>query len=199
MLGADSIFAMARREGAIIDLDSAAPAPPPTTRDRAVLLGLVSGCVALGLFVLSARAPQPLVRPTPDPPRSERAYLPTEGIPNAFSVLARAQPAPSTALELPRDVGVVIQQRGPNGETGLIARDYAVTMVRLRSGDVVTFGTVAPSEPVGTPVPVRGTSGVTFTDAGLAVVRWSENGAFYEMSSRTLAADRLVEIAALLR
>ena len=174
---------------AILDLDG------PTRRPRRgrifeALLASAAALLVAGFFLSVPHWPREW---------TQRTDLPPLVIPNAFSVLAHAQPAPSRTLELPDDLGTVIQQRGPNGETGLIARETAITMVRLRSGDVVAFGSVAAAPAVGESIAVRGTTGVAFVDGGLHVVRWSENGAVYEISSRTLAAERLVEIAASLR
>lgn len=174
---------------AILDLDGVPP-PPRRRRSFEVPLAFVTAFLVAGFFVTAPHWPRGWTR---------RAELPPVVLPNAFSILDHASPAPSRTLALPVDLGTVIQQRGPNGETGLIARDTAITMVRLRGGDVVAFGRVPPSSPRGRPITVRGVAGVAFSDGGLHVVRWTENGASYEISSRTLDADRLVEIARLLR
>lgn len=174
---------------AILDLDG------PTRRPRRgrvfeALLASAATLLVAGFFLSVPHWPREW---------TQRTDLPPVVIPNAFSVLAHAQPAPSRTLELPDDLGTVIQQRGPNGETGLIARDTAITLVRLRTGDVVAFGAVPATPSVGAGLDVRGSAGFTFVENGLTVVRWMENATMYEMSSRTLDAARLVEIAGSLR
>lgn len=176
---------------AILDLDGPGARGPRHRRALEASLALAAGALAVGFFASVPYWPREWTdRPVPPP----------IVIPNAFSVLAHARPAPSAALTLPPDVGDVIQQRGPNGETGLIARETAITMVRLRgTGDVVAFGTVPPTAAVGARLEVRGVAGFTFTDRGLTVVRWMENELMYEISSRTLDGARLAEIAGRLR
>jgi len=176
---------------AILDLDGPGARGPRHRRALEAFLALAAGALTLGFFASVPYWPREWTdRPVPPP----------IVIPNAFSVLANARPAPSAALALPPDLGDVIQRRGPNGETGLIARESAITMVRLRgTGDVVAFGSVPPTAAVGARVDVRGVSGFTFTDRGLTIVRWTENDVMYEISSRTLDAARLVEIADRLR
>ncbi len=176
---------------AILDLDGSGGRGARHKATLDTLLALLVGALALGFLASVPYWPREW---------TERPVPPPVVIPNAYSVLAHARPAPSATLTLPPGLGDVIQQRGPNGETGLIARETAITMVRLRgTGDVVAFGAVAPTGAVGRSVTVRGAAGFTFADRGLTVVRWTEAGLMYEISSRTLDASRLTEIAAQLR
>jgi hypothetical protein len=123
------------------------------------------------------------------------------------SVLASARPAPDLNLVLPDDVAMIVRRTGINGETGLIPTAASITTFRLRaSGDLVSVAAPTGVEPVvparGDPDPafrVHGFYAVATVDRGNTVIRWTESGVTYEISSRTLDAPRLVEIANKLR
>ncbi len=66
----------------IVELDDAAPAPPPTGRDRAVIGGLAGAVLAIGLAVVVARSP----------------VLPVQG---RLAPFASAAPSPPLASSLP--------------------------------------------------------------------------------------------------
>ena len=123
------------------------------------------------------------------------------------SILASARPAPDLNLSLPGDIATIVRRTGINGETGLIPTAASITTFRLRAtGDLV--GVAAPTgvDPVqplrGDPDPafrVRGYYAMASTDHGSTVIRWTERGVTYEISSRTLDAGSLADLANKLR
>jgi hypothetical protein len=138
-------------------------------------------------------------------------YWPKEAIDKAPlrgpSVLASARPAPNLNLSLPDDVAAIVRRTGINGETGLIPTAASITTFRLRAtGDLVSVAAPTGLDPVkpirGDPDPafrVRGFYAVATTERGNTVLRWTERGVTYEISSRTLDPNRLAEIANILR
>jgi hypothetical protein len=123
------------------------------------------------------------------------------------SVLAGVLPAPDLNLSLPADIAVVTARRGINGETGLIPTAASITTFRLKAtGDLVTV-----AAPTGVDVvrrisndsdpalSVHGAYAVTTVDRGSTVIRWTENGVTYEISSRTLDVPSLAAVADRLR
>jgi len=123
------------------------------------------------------------------------------------SVLANLRPAPDLNLVLPDDVAVVVARRGINGETGLIPTAASITTFRLRAtGDLVSVAAPTGVDAVrrvnndaDPALRVRGAFAVATTDRGSTVIRWTENGVTYEISSRTLDTARLTEVANQLR
>jgi hypothetical protein len=138
-------------------------------------------------------------------------YWPKEAIEKAPlrgpSVLASARPAPNLNLSLPDDVASIVRRTGINGETGLIPTAASITTFRLRAtGDLVSVAAPTGVDPVlpirGDPDPayrVRGFYAIATTERGNTVLRWTERGVTYEISSRTLDANRLAAIANTLR
>jgi hypothetical protein len=124
------------------------------------------------------------------------------------SVLASLRPAPDLNLVLPDDIAVVVARRGINGETGLIPTAASITTFRLRAtGDLVSVAAPTGVDVVrrinNDPDPglrIRGAYAVSNVDRnGSTVIRWTENGITYEISSRTLDAPHLADIANKLR
>lgn len=123
------------------------------------------------------------------------------------SVLASAAPAPVLNLGLPDDLAVVVRRSGINGETGLIPTAASITTFRLRAtGDLVSVAAPTGIDPVvrtsATDVPVvtvRGAYAIVSQDRGNTLIRWTENGVTYEVSSRTLDVAGLAEVANKLR
>lgn len=118
------------------------------------------------------------------------------------SVLAELKPVPDLNLSLPADLATVVRRTGINGETGLIPTTASITTFRLRAtGDLVSVAAPTGLEPVrrvpgdDTQPRVRGAFVAVTVDRGNTIIRWTENGVTYEMSSRTLEVDRLVELA----
>jgi hypothetical protein len=121
-------------------------------------------------------------------------------------VLASLKPAPVLNLELPESLATVVRRTGINGETGLIPTSASITTFRLRlTGDLVTVAAPTGLDAVRRPstdapaLLVRGTYAVATVDVGATVIRWTENGVTYEMSSRTLDVTELAELANKLR
>jgi hypothetical protein len=132
------------------------------------------------------------------------------GVPSVLlgpSVLAGLKPVPDVNLNLPADMAVVAIRRGINGETGLIPTAASVTTFRLlASGDLVSVASVPGADPVRAsattpdgPLRVRGQYAVASVDRGVTHVRWTENGVTFDITSRTLDASRLTEVANRLR
>lgn len=123
------------------------------------------------------------------------------------SVLASARPAPDLNLTLPADLASVVRRTGINGETGLIPTAASITTFRLvATGDLVSVAAPTGVDPVtplrGDPDPayrVRGFYATASTDRGNNVLRWTERGVTYEISSRTLDPGQLAQIADKLR
>ena len=123
------------------------------------------------------------------------------------SVLASLRPAPDLNLDLPDDIAVVTARRGINGETGLIPTAASITTFRLRAtGDLVSVAAPTGVTPVrrspgdtGPDYIVRGAYAVVTVDRGSTVLRWTEHDVTYEISSRTLDAAKLAEVANKLR
>ena len=123
------------------------------------------------------------------------------------SVLASARPAPDLNLGLPDDVAMIVRRTGINGETGLIPTAASITTFRLlATGDLVSVAAPTGVDPVrrisndAEPLlRVRGAYAVATTDRGNTVIRWTENGVTYEVSSRTLDVAGLAEVANKLR
>ena len=138
---------------------------------------------------------------------TERPTIPSVAVLLGPSVLASARPAPDLNLSLPDDVAVVVRRSGINGETGLIPTAASITTFRLRAtGDLVSVAAPTGVDPVrrisydATPaLSVRGAFAIATTDRGNTVIRWTENGVTYEVSSRTLDVAALAEVANRLR
>ncbi|HZP96785.1 MAG TPA: hypothetical protein VFC31_10675 [Candidatus Limnocylindria bacterium] len=125
-------------------------------------------------------------------------------LPRGPSVLASLRPAPLLNLTFPDDVATVVARRGINGETGLIPTAASITTFRLRAtGDLVSVAAptgVDPVRPVSSDahpaLRVHGAYAVVATDdRGITTIRWTENGVTYEISSRTLDATHLADVA----
>jgi hypothetical protein len=122
-------------------------------------------------------------------------------------VLASLKPVPVLNLELPADLATVVRRTGINGETGLIPTFASITTFRLRAtGDLVTVAAPTGIDAVRRPpgdvdpaIAVHGSYALASVDRGSTVIRWTENGVTYEVSSRTLDANRLAEVAEKLR
>ena len=142
-------------------------------------------------------------------PRSwtERAHAVPAPVVVGRSVVAAAPAAPRLTLALPNDLATIVLRRGADGETGLVPVAGALRTYRLRAtGDLVSVGAPTGADPVrrassdaDPALRVRGEHAVTVTERGTTTVRWSEQGVTYEISSRTLDARHLAEVAALLR
>jgi hypothetical protein len=123
------------------------------------------------------------------------------------SVLANAGPAPDLNLSLPADIAVVTARRGINGETGLIPTAASITTFRLKAtGDLITVAAPTGVDAVrrisndADPVlSVHGAYAVAKVERGNTVIRWTENGVTYEISSRTLDVASLAAVADRLR
>ena len=181
---------------------------PVASRPREILLTLAASALGLAFFASVPYWPKEhFDNPIPafvSQSLSAPAEKPTLHGP---SVLASARPVPDLNLVLPDDVAMIVRRTGINGETGLIHTTASITTFRLRaSGDLVSVAAptgVDPVQPVrGDPDPafrVRGAYAVASMERGNTVIRWTERGITYEISSRTLDANGLVEVANKLR
>ena len=123
------------------------------------------------------------------------------------SVLASAKPAPVLNLGLPDSVATVVRRSGINGETGLIPTFASITTFRLNAtGDLVSVSMVenatpvtAPTSTSGASLQVRGHDAIASVDRGITHIRWTENGITFDIASRTLDQQPLVDVANKLR
>lgn len=122
------------------------------------------------------------------------------------SVLASLAPAvPVPRLMLPDEFATVVQRLGANGETGLIASAGSVTTFRLdRTGDLVAFSAPLGLDPIRRApgeagLLVRGAPALALVERGSTILRWTEGTVTYQLSSRSLDATRLVDVANRLR
>lgn len=173
------------------------------------LLTLAATSIGIAFFASVPHWPkEPLSNPIPSFV-SAAAQSPTSAQAPRLgpSVLAGRAPAPDLNLDLPADFAIVTARRGINGETGLIPTAASITTFRLRAtGDLVTVAAPTGVSPVrrapgdlGPDVRVRGAYAVVSLGRGSTVLRWTENNVTYEISSRTLDAARLAEVANKLR
>jgi len=138
---------------------------------------------------------------------TERPIVPNVAVLLGPSVLASARPAPDLNLALPDDIATVVRRSGINGETGLIPTAASITTFRLRaSGDLVSVAAPTGVDPIRRSsidtepqLRVRGAYAVASEDRGNTVIRWTEDGVTYEVSSRTLDVRALAALANKLR
>ncbi len=162
-----------------------------------LLLTIAASAVAIAMYLSLSYGPhEPAVR----------ALAPLANVPllRGPSVLASLKPVPELNLALPDDVAAVVARRGINGETGLIRTAASITTFQLRStGDLVSVAAPTGLDPVRTAgdpsYRVHGVAAIATTSRGSTVIRWTENGVTYEISSRTLDASQLIEVANNLR
>ncbi|MDQ2952728.1 MAG: hypothetical protein M3R54_10745 [Chloroflexota bacterium] len=173
------------------------------------LLTLAATAVAIAFFVGIQHWPrESLANPIPSFVTAAAQNLTASKAPLLGpSVLAGLKPAPDLNLALPDSLALVVRRTGINGETGLIPTAASITTFRLRaSGDLLSVAAPTGIDPVrpaaGDPDPayrVRGYYAVVSNARGNTLVRWTENGITYEVSSRSLDAATLVELANKLR
>ena len=168
------------------------------------LLTLAATALGIAFFLSVPYWPkEPFANPVPSfvAQRLAAAHAPA-GL-RAPSVLASARPAPELNLTLPTDLASVVRRTGINGETGLIPTAASITTFRLvATGDLVSVAAPTGVDPVtparGDPDPayrVRGFYASLSIDRGNTVLRWTEHGVTYEISSRTLDAGQLAQVA----
>jgi hypothetical protein len=173
------------------------------------LLTLAATTVAIALFIgIQAWPREALANPIPSfVSTAARGLTATKAPLLRPSVLASLKPVPDLNLDLPDSVATIVRRSGINGETGLIPTAASITTFRLRAGgDLVSVAAPTGVEPVrpapGDPDPayrVHGYYAVVSDARGSTLVRWTENGVTYEVSSRSLDAAALVEVANKLR
>lgn len=122
------------------------------------------------------------------------------------SVLASLAPAVAVPrLMIPDGLATVVQRISPNGETGLIASAGFVTTFRLNgTSDLVALSAPPGLDPVRrapgeTGPQVRGAPALALAERGSTILRWTEGAVTFQLSSRSLDATRLVELANRLR
>jgi hypothetical protein len=177
-------------------------------RPLEALLTVAATALAIAFFASVPYWPkEPMSNPIPEFV-SQSLSAPAEKVTlRGPSVLASARPAPDLNLELPGDVAAIARRTGINGETGLIPTAASITTFRLRAtGDLVSVAAPTGLETVrrsaNDPDPglrVRGSYAVATMDRGNTIIRWTERGVTYEISSRTLDTARLVDLANTLR
>lgn len=177
-------------------------------RPLEVLLALAATALGAAFILSTPYWPKQAQRPLQVPvaafvAATQQDQVPPRTVPLLGpSVLAGIKPAPELSVALPQDLAVVVQRRGIDGETGLIPSAASITTFRLRaSGDLVSVAWAFGVDPVrgDAALTVRGAAAIVSTDRGTTTVRWTEGGATYEISSRTLDAAHLAAVAGLLR
>jgi hypothetical protein len=173
------------------------------------LLTLAATSLAVAFFVSVPHWPKEAIdNPIPSFVRGAAQDLGSHKAPLLGpSVLRSLAPVPDFNLDLPSDIATVAARRGINGETGLIPTAASITTFRLRAtGELVSVAAPTGLSPVrrspgdtGPDYLVRGAYAVVTMDRGSTVLRWTEHDVTYEMSSRTVDAVRLAELANKLR
>jgi hypothetical protein len=176
----------------ILDLEAASPR---TFAPRfGLVLSLASASVAAAaILFLNALPHERVIR-----------ALPSIGPSVITQALARPRPA-TLALELPSDLAVPISPLRVDGVYGPPRPEPTVRSYRIRgSNDTVVIALASNVPPVRAPSPrpadslsVHGSYAVSWTVEAnsVSVVRWTEKGSTYEVSSRTLRPADLARIA----
>ena len=130
--------------------------------------------------------------------------LPSHGPSVIAQALAKPKPV-TLALQLPSDIAVEISPLRVDGIYGPPRPEPTVRSFRIRgTNDVVIVALAAGAPRVQAPSPrppdalaVRGNYAVSWTVEAnsVSVVRWTENGSTYEISSRTLRPAELARLA----
>jgi hypothetical protein len=180
----------------ILDVEGATVARPLSPR-LGWMLSLASAAVAAAALLAIA------ARPHDSAPRF------VESGPSVLEQ-AFAKPAqPRLALLLPAELAVPLAPVGSQYGSGIGRATIAPRSYRLRaSTDVVTVAPVPDGIPITPPanrpadaLAVHGSYAQSWMvePTSLTVLRWTENGTTYEISSRTLPARELARIAEQLR
>jgi hypothetical protein len=183
--------------GVILDLEGSTT-PGPIEPQLRWMLSLASAAVAGATLLIVAALPH-------DVPR----HAAESGPSILEQALAKKTPVPRLSIILPAEVAVPLSQIGMQDGTG--NRRSAVTprSFRLRgSNDVVSVAPV-PDAPAIISLAQRTADSLavhghyaewwTVEPTSVSVLRWTENGTTYEISSRTLMPNDLARIADLLR
>jgi hypothetical protein len=181
----------------ILDLEGAASGQKISPRLGGLLSIASMAVAAAALLTISALPHQPASRPVAGGPSIlEQAFQ-------------RPSPAPRLSLILPAEVAVPLSQIGTQDGTGNRRSVITPRSFRLRaSNDVVSVAPVPdapaimpPAQRTADALAVHGNyaQGWTTEPTSVSVLRWTENGVTYEISSRTLIPKDLARIADLLR
>ena len=181
----------------ILDLEGPITPSPAGSRPRWVL-SIASMAVAGATLLMVAALPH-------EAPR----HVAESGPSILEPALARKTPVPRLSLVLPSEVAVPLSQIGTQDGTGNYRSAITPRSFRLRaSNDVVSVAPVPDAPPVIAPgaraadaLAVHGSYAERWTTAPtpVSVLRWTEDGTTYEISSRTLMPKELARIADLLR
>jgi len=179
----------------ILDLDGTG-GRGRTRRHLSWILPLAAAAVALALVAAVNAVPH-------ETTTREAAATPR------VDTLSRATPVPKLNLTLPQDLAVLTARAQYTGETGLLRPDAVVVTYRLRAGgDLVTVSPLPDAPAVRAPrnrpldsLSVHGNFAEAWTTEATStgIIRWTENGTTYQMSSRTLRPPQLVQVAEQLR
>lgn len=180
----------------ILDLDSASSGAVATRFGLVLSLASASVAAAAILFLNALPHAQPI-----------RA-LPSMGPSVIAQALARPR-QPTLALELPSDLAVPISPLRVDGVYGPPRPEPTVRSYRIRgTNDMVVIALApdvlavkAPSPRPADALSVHGSYAVGWTVEAnsVSVVRWTENGSTYEISSRTLRPPDLARLAEQIR
>ena len=181
----------------ILDLEGAGPGEkiPP---HHGGLLALASMAVAAAVLLMVAALPH---------------QVPVRTVGGGPSIIAqslqRESPKPRLSMVLPTDIATPLSQIGTQDGTGNARSVITPRSFRLRaSNDVVSVAPIPDAPPVLRPtqpteemLAVHGNYAEWWTTepSSVSVLRWTEDGTTYEISSRTLLPRELARIADLLR
>jgi hypothetical protein len=180
----------------ILDLEGATTQPAISPR-LGPMLSIASAAVAAALLLITSALPH-------EPP--------SRALESGPSILeqAFARPTPQRlSLVLPADIAVPLSQIGTQDGTGNARSAITPRSFRLRTtNDVFSVVPVPGAPPIAPPaqrpadaLAVHGNYAQSWTmeATSVSVMRWTENGTTYEISSRTLMPSELARIADLLR
>jgi hypothetical protein len=183
----------------ILDLEGAGAARNSAPYLRGLLSVASMAVAAAALLVVSALPHEVASRPALD----------AQGTSVLEQALRRPSPAPRLSLILPAEVATPLSQIGTQDGTGNARSAVTPRSFRLRaSNDVVSIAPVPDAPPIislaqrtAETLAVHGHYAEWWTvePTSVSVLRWTENGTTYEISSRTLMPTDLARIADLLR
>ena len=180
----------------ILDLEGATVQGPMSPR-LGWMLSIASAAVAAAALLIMSALPH---------------EAPSRALESGPSILeqAFARPTPQRlSLVLPVDIGVPLSQIGTQDGTGNARSAITPRSFRLRlTNDVVSVAPIPNAPPIAPPaqrpadaLAVHGNYAQWWITepTSVSVLRWTENGTTYEISSRTLRPKDLARIADLLR
>jgi len=177
----------------ILDLEGATVHRPISPR-LGLMLSIASAAVATAALLMIA------ARPHDAAPR----FVET-GPSILEQAFAKQKPPPTLDLALPSDVAVEVLPQRVDGIYGPARPAPTLRSFRMRGSNAIVIVAMLPAAPAIVPptdvspdaLSVRGWYAANYSveATSLSVVRWTENGMTYEISSRSLSLSDLVRLA----